>query len=184
MGDAADSGVFASASGTLCRRNAERLAEWDPQRTLPQQSQEFQAAHKRLQAALEALFAHAQREVQALTAAARKEPESSAPDPRLGPLQSMLNHREGLAVLLARPYVPLDNNAAERALRRPVIGRLPFIRRLRDARGYAARRNSSSRRTVSSGRSCCTQWPAPSSRCAPRKSVQALSCIRSNAPGR
>ena len=39
-----------------------------------------------------------------------------------------------------------------------------FIRRLRDTCGYAARRNSSSRRTVSSGRSCCTQWPAPSSR--------------------
>ena len=109
--------------GTLYRRNAERLAEWDPQRTLKQQSEEFQAAHKRLQAAFEALFAHAQRELQALTAAARKQPESSAPDPRLGPLQSMLNHRAGLEVFLARPYVPLDNNAAERALRRPVIGR-------------------------------------------------------------
>ena len=59
-----------------------------------------------------------------------------------------------------------------------------FIRHLRDVRGYAARRNFSSRWTVSSGRSCCTQWPAPSSRCAPRKSVHALSCIRSNAPGR
>ena len=109
--------------GTLYRRNAERLAAWDPQRTLQQQSQEFQAAHKRLQAAFEALFAHAQREVEALTAAAEQAPESSAPDPRLGPLQSMLNHREGLEVFLARPYVALDNNAAERALRRPVIGR-------------------------------------------------------------
>lgn len=109
--------------GTLYRRNAERLAEWDPQRTLGEQSQEFQAAHRRLQAECDALFAHAQREVQALTAAAEQKPESSPPDPRLGPLQSMLNHREGLEVFLARPCVALDNNAAERALRRPVIGR-------------------------------------------------------------
>ena len=109
--------------GRLYRLNAERLAEWDPQRTLKQQSPEFQAAHKRLQAASEALFAHAQGEVEALTAAAERAPRSSAPDPRLGPLQSMLNHREGLEVFLARPYVAMDNNAAERALRRAVIGR-------------------------------------------------------------
>ena len=107
--------------GRLYGLNAERLAEWDPQRSLEQQSQAFQAAHQRLQAECEALFAQAQREVQALTAAAGK--ESSAPDPRLGPLQSMLNHREGLEVFLTKPFVPMDNNAAERALRRPVIGR-------------------------------------------------------------
>lgn len=35
---------------------------------------------------------HARREAEALTAAAEEEPESSALDPRLGPLQSMLNH--------------------------------------------------------------------------------------------
>ena len=81
---------------------------------------------------------------------------------------------------IAATTVPV---AKPRAPNRPVNTR-SFIRCLRDTRGYAARRNSSSRRTVSSGRSCCTQWPAPSSRCAPRKSVQALSCIRSNAPGR
>ena len=109
--------------GRLYRLNAERLAEWDPQRTLEEQPQEFQAVHKRLQAECDALFAQAQRKVQALTAAAGKEPESSAPDPRLGPLQSMLNHREGLEVFLTKPFVPMDNNAAERALRRPVIGR-------------------------------------------------------------
>ena len=90
-----------------------------------------------------------------------------------GGLQRVLDGRCGTSPRLAKP----------RATDRPV-NTGSFIRRLRDARGYAARRNSSSRRTVSSGRSCCTQWPAPSSRCAPRKSVQALSCIRSNAPGR
>ena len=94
--------------GRLYRLNAERLAEWDPQRSLEQQSQAFQAAHQRLQAECEALFAQAQREVQALTAAAGK--ESSAPDPRLGPLQSMLNHREGLEVFLTKPFVPMDKH--------------------------------------------------------------------------
>ena len=81
--------------GTLYRLNAERLAEWDPQQTLEKQSQEFQAVHQRLQAECEALFAQAQREVQALTAAAGKQPESSPPDPRLGPLQSMLKPPRG-----------------------------------------------------------------------------------------
>ena len=109
--------------GRLYRRNAERLEAWDPQQSLKEQSQQFQAAQQRLQAEFDALFAHAQRQLEALTAAAQQAPESSAPDPRLGPLRSMLNHREGLEVFLARPCVPLDNNAAERALRRPVIGR-------------------------------------------------------------
>ena len=109
--------------GTLYRLNAERLAAWDPQRPLEERSQAFQAAQERLQAELDALFAHAQRELDALTAAAEKQPEAGAPDPRLGALQSMLKHRAGLEVFLARPCVPMDNNAAERALRRPVIGR-------------------------------------------------------------
>ena len=38
-------------------------------------------------------------------------------------LRSLLNHREGLSVFVERPSVPMDNNAAERALRGPVIGR-------------------------------------------------------------
>ena len=106
--------------GTLYRLYAERMAAWDPQRAFEKQPEGFQAAQRRLQAACDALFARGQREVAALTAAA--EPESP-PDPRLGPLQSMLNHREGLEVFLSKPYVPMDSNSAERALRRPVIGR-------------------------------------------------------------
>ena len=108
--------------GTLYRLNAERMAAWDPQQAFKKQAEAFQAAQRRLQAACDALFARGQREVAALTAAAEPEPESP-PDPRLGPLQSMLNHRAGLEVFLSKPYVPMDNNSAERALRRPVIGR-------------------------------------------------------------
>ena len=32
------------------------------------------------------------------------------PDPRLGPLQSMWNHREGLEVFLTKPFVPMDKH--------------------------------------------------------------------------
>ena len=35
------------------------------------------------------------------------------PDPRRGPLQSLLKHRTGLEVFVGKPYVPLDTNPAE-----------------------------------------------------------------------
>ena len=38
-------------------------------------------------------------------------------------MRSLLNHREGLSIFVERPQVPMDNNAAERALRGPVVGR-------------------------------------------------------------
>ena len=106
--------------GRLYRRNAERLALWDPQGCLEGQSASFQAAQERLEAEFEALFEHADKELRALTAAAEKAPDGDPPDPRLGPLQSLLKHRAGLAVFVAKPFVPMDNWRA--ALRRPVVG--------------------------------------------------------------
>src|SRR3954447_20101718 len=49
-------------------------------------------------------------------------------DPRIHParqkvLGSLKEHWEGLVVFGERPYVPLDNNQAERDLRGPVVGR-------------------------------------------------------------
>ena len=38
-------------------------------------------------------------------------------------LRSLAEHWSGLSVFVDRPEVPLDNNAAERALRGPVVGR-------------------------------------------------------------
>ena len=38
-------------------------------------------------------------------------------------LRSLVNHRDGLCVFVDRPFVPLDNNVAERILRAPAIGR-------------------------------------------------------------
>lgn len=40
--------------------------------------------------------------------------------------QSMLNHWKGLTLFLDLPEIPLDNNLAERQLRKPVVGRKNF----------------------------------------------------------
>ena len=109
--------------GTLYRRNAERLAQWDPQSGLEGQSEAFRAAQQRLAAECAALFEHAEREVATRTKAAQQESARACPDPRLAPLQSLLRHRAGLWVFVTKPFVPMDNNVVERALRRPVIGR-------------------------------------------------------------
>ena len=70
-------------------------------------------AQRTLKTEVEGLFAYAEQELASLTPGSRK----------VKPLRSLLNHREGLSVFVDRPSVPMDNNAAERALRGPVIGR-------------------------------------------------------------
>ena len=74
---------------------------------------EFDAAQGALNEALDALFAHAERELAGLADQAR---EAKA-------LRSLVNHRDGLSVFVDRAQVPMDNNLAERVLRGPVIGR-------------------------------------------------------------
>ena len=95
----------------IYRLNEARLARYDP--TLERQSAVFDAAQDALQAALDGLFARAGRELDGLQEHAR---EGKA-------LRSLVNHREGLSVFVARPRTPMDNNFAERVLRGPVIGR-------------------------------------------------------------
>src|SRR5579871_2308625 len=56
-------------------------------------------------------------------------------------------------------------------------------RRYRMAR-FAWARNCSNSRLTSAGCSCCTQWPAPSTRWQPIMFVQAVFCIVSNTPAR
>ena len=92
-----------SEPGTACALDA----------TAESQSPAFEAAQRRLEAALENLFVAAERELADLDDEAREGK----------PLRSLLNHREGLSVFLDRPPTPLDNNIAERVLRGPVIGR-------------------------------------------------------------
>ena len=91
--------------------NEARLAHYDP--VIKRQTPAFDAAQGALKEALDGLFAEAARELAGLPDQAR---QGRA-------LRSLLNHREGLSVLVDRPQVPLDNNRAERLLRGPAIGR-------------------------------------------------------------
>ena len=93
------------------RLNEARLEHFDPARE--RQTAAFAQAQAALAAEVERLFADAGQELDALPAGAR---ETRA-------LRSLLNHRSGLSVFVKEPQVPMDNNAAERALRGPVIGR-------------------------------------------------------------
>ena len=91
--------------------NEVRLVHYDP--ALKRQTQAFATAQRTLEVEFERLFVHAEQELDALPAQERK----------ARPLRSLLNHRKGLSVFVDQPRVPMDNNAAERALRGPVIGR-------------------------------------------------------------
>ena len=112
----------------LYRLNEERLKHYDPGRE--RQTPAFDVAQSALEAALEALFAQAERELAPLPEQAR---EGKA-------LRSLLNHREGLCVFVDRPLVPMDNNFAERTLRAPAIGRrLSFGSGSEDGAKFTAR---------------------------------------------
>ena len=95
----------------IYRLNEARLIHYDPCRD--RQGAAFTAAQSELRAMVDDLFSGAERELAALPPEAR---EGKA-------LRSLVNHREGLSVFVDQPQVPMDNNAAERALRGPVIGR-------------------------------------------------------------
>ena len=91
--------------------NHERLKHYGP--ALERQTRAFHAAQRKLGKAIKRLFADAEAELAGL-------PDK---DRRTKPLRSLLNHRDGLCVFVDHPQVPMDNNAGERALRGPVIGR-------------------------------------------------------------
>ena len=96
----------------IYRLNDDRLEHYDP--GLKHQTPAFDAAQTVLKGTVDILFAQAERELAVLSDKARE----------AKPLRSLVNHREGLCVFVDRPFVPLDNNVAERILRGPVIGRL------------------------------------------------------------
>ena len=52
--------------------------------------------------------------------------DASLAKPAAKVLQSMKNHWSGLTVFVDHPWVPMDNNTAERAARLPVVGRKNF----------------------------------------------------------
>ena len=95
----------------IYRLNDARLEHYDPAPPLERQTPAFDVAHAKLTKAVDELFAAAEAELAGLTGRAR----------RAKPLQSLLKHREGLCVFVDRPFVPMDNNTGERAIRGPVM---------------------------------------------------------------
>jgi transposase len=93
--------------GNLYQLNAARLRVW------PQDASAFAQADGQLRGAV----AEMER-----AAAAELSQASLAPSCRKV-LESMQEHWAGLTVFVEHPEVPLDNNAAERAERGPVVGR-------------------------------------------------------------
>ena len=96
---------------SIYRLNEARLEHYDP--GLERQTSAFDTAQDALKVALDGLFEQAERELAGLPDEAR---EGKA-------LRSLINHREGLSVFIDRPLTPMDNNAAERMIRGPAIGR-------------------------------------------------------------
>jgi len=97
----------------IYRLNKERLDHYDPARALQRQTPAFDTAQAALKTAVERLFVDAEAELAGLSDGSRK----------AKPLRRLLKHREGLCVFLDKPFVPMDNNIAERALRCAVIRR-------------------------------------------------------------
>ena len=97
--------------GGLYQLNKARLAHYAPGATV--QNAAFETANSALKHALDALFAQAERERDALGQHARQ----------MQPLRSMLEHREGLTRFVEHPQIAMDNNRAELSHRCAVIAR-------------------------------------------------------------
>jgi transposase len=98
---------------TLYRLNAARLAVWDPTAPFDRQAPTFGARHHELTTHL------GQMQVRCEMYRREKAPHQA----KRQILDSLHNHWNGLTVFVTRPAVAMDNNAAERALRNPVVGR-------------------------------------------------------------
>ena len=101
--------AWVGAIGELYRLNDLRLQVEDG-------SAERAERHAQLQQAVQ----HMSDELDAALA------DPTRPKPAAKVLQSMKNHWSGLTVFVEHPWVPMDNNAAERAARLPVVGRKNF----------------------------------------------------------
>src|SRR5262249_47086369 len=92
--------------GTLYHRNDRRLE-------LREDCEGFERRDRDLRQAIAAMTSQAEQELQ----------EEKLHPARRKALESLGEHWTGLTVFVEHPEVPLDNNTAERAERRPVVGR-------------------------------------------------------------
>ncbi len=90
----------------------------DMAQPLERQGDPFQQVQDQFQSEVTAFFQAAERELQAL------EHSGLPAEPGRGPLRSLVHRRQRLELCLNKPPVPIDYDAAERALRPAVIWRL------------------------------------------------------------
>ena len=115
--------------GELFHLAKRRREAWEPGVPTAEQGAAYRAADARLRAACAALFERARQERDKRfdewerAEAAGQGAACARIDAQGRALNSLLGHAEGLQVFLDDPRIPLDNNAAERALRGPVISR-------------------------------------------------------------
>lgn len=104
---------WVEAIRALYRLNQQRLGHWDKKQALAQQLPAFITHHQTL---IDALTGMEQRRDGLLR-------QEALPAPQRAVLTSLKNHWAGLTVFVARPEVPMDNNVAERGVRKGVLGR-------------------------------------------------------------
>ena len=119
--------------GTLYHLNRLRLAQWDRERPLAEQSDVFHRHHEALQAQLQRMQEEATRIVASENAedtpgeVAARAPgaglSKSARTKQKKVLASLLEHWSGLTLFVEHPEVPMDNNLGENSIRTPVNGR-------------------------------------------------------------
>lgn len=109
----------------LYHHNRLRLAHWDSERLLDQQTEVFKQHHQTVQALLLEIHQEATRltgEEDSLDEQTRSLSKSARNQQRKV-CQSLLDHWPGLTLFVDNPQVPLDNNLAENTIRGPVNGR-------------------------------------------------------------
>jgi transposase len=105
--------TWVDAIRELYRLNTARLEVWEETWPLHQQPCAFVERHRDLESQLS--------QMQARFEAHLQEPDLHLAKAKV--LSSLHNHWKGLTVFVERPEVAMDNNAAERVLRNPVVGR-------------------------------------------------------------
>jgi transposase len=127
--------------GKLYLCNKQRLAHWQENLPFDQQGELFQKAQIRLEHQIEYMNDRCSKLLMADLAARTTvelppamKAKRKAPAPIPGELHdaqrkvlvSLQTHWHGLIVFVPLPYVPMDNNAGEQAIRGPVVGRKNF----------------------------------------------------------
>lgn len=99
--------------GELYHLNAERLAVWNQELPVAEQSEAFQVRHQ--------LLADGLKDMVTKRDCALADPDLQSAQKKV--LSSLKNHWSGLTVFLDHPQTPMDNNKAENSARNPATGR-------------------------------------------------------------